>query len=190
MAFAAQEREPNTPGVKVIRDVPYGPHGAGNLLDVYLPEAGPTSRPLVLCIHGGGWAGGDKRGYAALGQVLARKGFAAAALTYHFAPAWRAPAQMDDVQRAVRWLVTYVAKHAPPFLILHGTRDVGTSRGQVPMEQSVACHEKPRKAGADAALIKVEGAGHGFNFGGPNPENQKALAATLDFFAKHWMKRE
>ena len=86
--------------------------------------------------------------------------------------------------------VNYVAKDAPPFLILHGTRDVGTSRGQVPMEQSVEFHEKLRKAGAEATLIKVEGAGHGFGFGGPNPEIQKALAATLDFFTKHLLKEE
>ncbi|HPD15695.1 MAG TPA: alpha/beta hydrolase [Planctomycetota bacterium] len=282
-ARAAEERKPSVPGVRIIRDVPYGPHGARNLLDIYLPEGGPAPRPLVICIHGGGWAGGDKRGYAALGELLARRGFAAVSLTYRFAPAWRAPTQMDDVQRAVRWLrknaeeygldpkrfgaiggsagghlasylgltetrdnsdaelakyssrvqcvvdcygpvdlvammssasapivqgfigkplagneedyrraspVTYVAKDAPPFLILHGTRDVGTSRGQVPMEQSVEFHEKLRKAGAEATLIKVEGAGHGFSFGSPDPEIQKALAATLDFFTKHLMKKD
>lgn len=282
-APAAEEQKPGIPGVRVIRDVSYGPHGARNLMDFYLPEAGPTPRPLVICIHGGGWAGGDKRGYAALGELLARRGFAAVSLTYRFAPAWRAPTQMDDVQRAVRWLrrnaaeygldpkrfgaiggsagghlasylgltetrdnsdaelsdyssrvqcvvdcygpvdlvammdsasapivqgfigkplagneedyrraspITYVARGAPPFLILHGTRDVGTSRGQVPMEQSVGLHEKLREAGAESTLIKVEGAGHGFNFGGANPEIQKALTAVLDFFTRHLMKRD
>lgn len=282
VTLAAEEQKPSSPGVKVIRDVPYGPHGARNLMDLYLPEGGPTPRPLVICIHGGGWAGGDKRGYAGLCETLAQKGFAAVSLTYRFAPTWHAPAQMEDVQRAVRWLrknadqygldpkrfgaiggsagghlasflglteardnsdpdlakyssrvqcvvdcygpvdlvammrsasapivqgfigkplagneedyrkaspVTYVTKDAPPFLILHGTRDVGTSRGQVPMEQSVEFHEKLVKAGAEATLIKVEGAGHGFGFGGPNPEIQKALAAVLDFFTKHLMKK-
>ena len=48
--------------------------------------------------------GGDKRVYAWLADGLARRGYAAASVTYRFAPAARAPAQMDDVQRAVRWL--------------------------------------------------------------------------------------
>ena len=86
--------------------------------------------------------------------------------------------------------VTYVAKNAPPFLILHGTLDIGTRRGQVPMEQSVDFCEKLRQAGADATLLKIEGAGHGFPLGGPNPNTQKALAATLEFFTKHLMKKE
>jgi acetyl esterase/lipase len=281
--LTAGEQKPGIPGIKVIKDVPYGPHEVRNLMDFYLPEAGATPRPLVICIHGGGWAGGDKRGYASLGETLVRNGFAAVSLTYRFAPAWHAPTQMDDVQRAVRWLrknaaqygldparfgaiggsagghlasylgltdtrdnsdaelakyssrvqcvvdcygpvdlvammrsasapivegfigrplagneeeyrkaspVTYVTKDAPPFLILHGTRDVGTSRGQVPMEQSVEFYEKLRKAGAEATLIRIEGAGHGFGLGGPDPNTQKALAATIEFFTKHLMKKE
>jgi acetyl esterase/lipase len=281
--LTAEEHKSSIPGIKVIKDVPYGPHGVRNLMDFYLPEAAPTPRPLVICIHGGGWAGGDKRGYSSLGETLARRGFAAVSLTYRFAPAWRAPVQMDDVQRAVRWLrknaerygldpthfgaiggsagghlasylgltdtrdnsdpelasyssrvqcvvdcygpvdlvammrsasapivarfigkplagneeeyrkaspATYVTKDAPPFLILHGTRDVGASRGQVPMEQSVEFCEKLRKAGAEATLLKVEGAGHGFRLGGANPYIRKALTATVEFLTKHLMKRE
>src|SRR4051812_16642855 len=58
---------------RVERDVSYGPHER-NVMDLYLPDtakAGP--RPLVVCIHGGGWAGGDKRVYAWLGEALARR---------------------------------------------------------------------------------------------------------------------
>ena len=44
--------------IRVIKDVSDGPH-ARNVMDLYQPGAGPKPRPLVVCIHGGGWAGGD-----------------------------------------------------------------------------------------------------------------------------------
>lgn len=279
-AFAEDAKSEAAP-VKVIKDVAYGPHGARTTMDLYLPQAGAEPRPVVICIHGGGWAGGDKKAYGWIGEALARKGFAAASITYRFAPAWRAPTQMDDVQRAVRWLrknaaqygldkerfgaiggsagghlasylalveardnsdaelaqfsskvqcavdcygpvdlvgmmqsasapivegflgkplegheedyrkaspVSYVKKNPPPFLIVHGTRDVGTSRGQVPIEQSIEFCEALQKAGGEATLLKFEGAGHGFTHNRSNPHAEKALAAAVEFFSKHLKK--
>ena len=279
---AAEEAKPDAAArVRSVKDISYG-SDARNVMDLYLPEAGPTPRPLIVCIHGGGWAGGDKRVYAWLGEALARRGYAAACVTYRFAPVWRAPAQMDDVQRAVRWLrknaarygvdperfgaiggsagghlASYLAlaetrdnsdtdlekyssrvqcvvdcygpvdlvammgcasapivegfvgkplegneevyrnasphhlvkKDPPPFLIIHGTKDVGTARGQVPMEQSVQFHRRLRRAGGDATLVEIEGAGHGFTGSGTNKYAQQALAAALRFFDGHLLKR-
>ena len=94
-------------GIRRHFDLAYGPHGQRNLLDLYLPAAGPNGAPpppLVLCIHGGGWRGGDKRAFRWMGEDLARRGFAAASLTYRFWPEAPFPAQLDDAQRAVRWL--------------------------------------------------------------------------------------
>jgi len=282
ISAAAADRKAEAAGIKVMKDVSYGPH-TRNVMDFYLPESGPTPRPLVICIHGGGWAGGDKRGYAWLGEALARQGFAAVSITYRFAPAWQAPAQLDDVQRAVRWLrknaaqygldperfgaiggsagghlasylaladtrdnndaelaayssrvqcvvdcygpvdlvgmmrsasapivqafigkplegneedyrkaspVSYVKKNPPPFLIVHGTKDVGTSRGQVPIEQSLDFQEKLRQAGGETTLLKLEGAGHGFTGNGSNKYAQETLVAALEFFTKHLMKQK
>ena len=269
--------------VKVIKDVSYGLH-ARNVMDLYLPQdkEGAPPRPLIICIHGGGWAGGDKGRFGWMAEAFARKGFAAASITYRFAPAATAPAQMDDVQRAVRWLrknaktygidperfgaiggsagghlaaylgladtrdnsdaelakyssrvqcvvdcygpvdlvemmksasgpivqgfvgkplegnekdyrrvspVTYVAKGAPPFLIVHGTLDVGNRRGQVPIEQSVEFHDKLRQAGADSTLLKLEGAGHGFTGSGSYKYAQQTLAAATEFFERHLVKK-
>ena len=60
----AEQQQPEGAAVKVIKDVSYGPHGERNQMDFYLPETGTVPRPLVICIHGGGWAGGDKSRYA------------------------------------------------------------------------------------------------------------------------------
>ena len=78
-----------------------------------------------------------------------------------------------------------VKEKPPPFLIIHGTRDVGDARGQVPMEQSEKFCEKLRLAGGDATLIKLDGAGHGFTSTGNNESAWEALAAAVRFFDKH-----
>jgi len=85
-------------------DVPYGPHGERNLLDLYVPEESSSPRAVVVCIHGGGWSGGGKEDYSWMAESLVSRGFAAASITYRFWPQWLCPAAMDDAQRAVRWL--------------------------------------------------------------------------------------
>jgi dipeptidyl aminopeptidase/acylaminoacyl peptidase len=75
----------------------------------------------------------------------------------------------------------------PPFLIFHGTLDVGNQRGQVPIGMSVALHRKLRRAGGQATLVKVPGAVHGFSSTLDGPQCAKAWKRTLRFFAKHLM---
>ena len=87
----------------VLVDVPYGPHGERNWMDVYLPE-GAGRRPLVVGIHGGGWTGGNLESYTLRSKTLARRGFVAATVTYRFWPDAPCPAAIDDVMRAIRYL--------------------------------------------------------------------------------------
>ncbi len=90
---------------RVDKDVAYGTVGDIKLLlDVYQPDGFAGKRPGVLLIHGGGWVAGDKAFYAPLGKRLAAKGYVAFSLNYRLAPKSRYPAQVDDVQRAVRWI--------------------------------------------------------------------------------------
>jgi acetyl esterase/lipase len=69
--------------------------------------------------------------------------------------------------------LTYVNKDCPPFLIMHGDKDA-----LVPLSQSELLCEALKKAGADATLHVVKGAGHGFG----GPEINKMVN---DFFDKH-----
>jgi acetyl esterase/lipase len=69
--------------------------------------------------------------------------------------------------------ITYVSKDDPPILIMHGDQDP-----TVPVNQSERFYEVLKKAGVDATLHVVKGAGHGF--GGPEIE-----AVTAAFFDKH-----
>ena len=101
--------------VSVQQDVPYGDAGGQKLLlDLYLPaENGSRPRPAIVLIHGGGWVGADKSTMRGMGNFLARTGFVAASVDYRLLRGNenRWPAQLDDVQRAVRWLRANAGKY-------------------------------------------------------------------------------
>jgi acetyl esterase/lipase len=99
----------------VQQDVPYGTVGDhALLLDIYQPsEQSSAPRPAVVLIHGGGWTSFDKSTMHTMGMFLARCGFVAFAVDYRLMHGnenlW--PAQLDDVQRAVRWIRANAAKY-------------------------------------------------------------------------------
>jgi acetyl esterase/lipase len=101
--------------VSVEENVSYGSvNGADLRLDIYKPADSPAAiHPAVLLIHGGGWTDLDKSTMRGMGQVLARSGFVAFSANYRLFRGgenpW--PAQLDDVQRAVRWLRANAAKY-------------------------------------------------------------------------------
>jgi acetyl esterase/lipase len=279
--------------MRVIKDIPYGPHGERNLLDLYLPEGGRGLRAMVVGIHGGGWCSGRKELYAAPAELLAQHGLAAATVNYRIWPKDLWPAALMDVRRAVRWLRSQAKQYRldperfgaygasagghlaaflgltdsdderdkrlarfpsrvqcvadfygpvdfpgmvtsasgpilegflgkpykgnealyreasplyfvdaassrvekrqdaastvgpPPFLIYHGTLDVGRTRGEVPIGLSIDLHAKLRKTGGKSTLIKVKGLGHGFAHGIDGPQSAKIWADTVRFFLKH-----
>jgi acetyl esterase/lipase len=70
--------------------------------------------------------------------------------------------------------ITYVSKDDPPYLIIHGDKDM-----TVPFDQSVRLTKALKEKGVDVLFIKVEGGGHG---GFRNPE--LARRSRL-FFDKH-----
>ena len=76
------------------------------LLDVYEPVGLTGKLPAVLVIHGGGWFGGDKADAynTEVSRSLAADGIVVFSVNYRLVPKARYPAQLDDVQRAVRWV--------------------------------------------------------------------------------------
>ncbi|PQO38371.1 alpha/beta hydrolase [Blastopirellula marina] len=77
--------------------------------DVYLP-AGEGPFPAVLMIHGGAWAGGSRSNMAANALFLANNGYAVATISYRFAPSHVFPAQLEDCQAGLTWLVENAEK--------------------------------------------------------------------------------
>jgi acetyl esterase/lipase len=83
-------------------------------LDVYEPpERGHQTRPAVVLIHGGAWTSFDKSTMSGMGRFLSHSGFVAFAVDYRLfnGAENRWPAQLDDVQRAVRWVRANAAKY-------------------------------------------------------------------------------
>ena len=94
-------------GAKVLRDIPYDPAiGSAGLGDLYLPDAGNGEMPVVLTIHGGGWARGDRKSMAGVAEFLYRDlGCAVFNIEYRLAGRenhW--PACGDDCVKAANWL--------------------------------------------------------------------------------------
>lgn len=81
------------------------------LLDLALPAPGAGPAPLVVCIHGGGWVGGNRKQFDGLAKRLATRGFAAASIDYRLAPGAPLPAQIADAKSAVRWLRAHAAEY-------------------------------------------------------------------------------
>lgn len=78
--------------------------------DLYRP-ADDEVRPIVVLIHGGGWATGDKWNMADHARELARAGFVVLNINYRLAPKHKFPAQVDDCRAALKWVAQEAPQH-------------------------------------------------------------------------------
>lgn len=116
------------PPVKVVPDITYATVGKEKLqLDLVLP-AGPGPHPVVLCFHGGAWTAGSRKDLTrpsiqlpgvttsptndpGILENLARRGYAAATVSYRLAPKCKFPSQIEDAKTAVRFLRANAKKY-------------------------------------------------------------------------------
>lgn len=73
-------------------------------LDVARPRDAKLPLPLVVVIHGGGWAAGNRKAHDNVTWEFAKRGYVSATVSYRFAPKYPFPAQIQDVKAAVRFL--------------------------------------------------------------------------------------
>lgn len=98
-------------GIRTENDIVYGQANGRDLrLDLARPASGAGPFPGVVCIHGGGWQLGNKEVYRSWIKRLAARGYVAATVEYRLAPSYRWPAQIQDVQCAVRYLRANAAR--------------------------------------------------------------------------------
>ncbi len=71
--------------------------------DLYLPQK-PGLHPVVLMVHGGGWAKRSRDDMAGISRKLARHGYAVFNVSYRFAPRYTYPAQLQDMAQALQWI--------------------------------------------------------------------------------------
>ena len=111
-----QEKEPYQ-GVKVTRDLKYGPDQR-HALDLFVPEAlAATPRAVLMFVHGGAFVGGNRRGpggspfYDNIMLFAVRNGLVGVNTTYRLAPQHQWPAGAQDLGAAVKWVNENIAAH-------------------------------------------------------------------------------
>jgi acetyl esterase/lipase len=146
-------------GCSVTRDLAYG-EDPRHRLDLFVPAASDTGRPVFVFVHGGGFVQGDKGAadapfYNNVGAWAAMQGYLGVALTYRLAPAHPWPAGAADLDRAVQWLRANVAALGgdPARIVL-----CGQSAGAVHVAGYVAGQGRdPAAPPAIAAAVLVSG---------------------------------
>lgn len=105
----------NTPktGFTVQRAMAYTPAGWPETLlaDLYLPST-PGPHPALVTVHGGGWSSRSREDMDGVAESFAARGYAVFNVSYRFAPEHQFPAQVLDIQQAVRWLRAHADEYA------------------------------------------------------------------------------
>jgi acetyl esterase/lipase len=83
---------------------PGSPVDTNHTLELYRPTTGTGPFRTVVFIHGGGWRQGDALGSAGIATRMVCRGYAVASVNYRLSQTAFFPAQIQDVQAAVRYL--------------------------------------------------------------------------------------
>lgn len=136
-------------GVTVSTDIAYStiPGYRPIILDLYRPAQGATPLPLVIYIHGGGWANGHTRQSGAFSDFpavladLSARGYIVASLEYRLSKEAPFPAAIDDVRTAIRYLRANAARFG-----LDGSHVAlwgGSAGGQLAALAALQCGSAP-----------------------------------------------
>ncbi len=82
---------------------PENPQKESLTLDIYRPPQKGTY-PAIVIIHGGAWQGGSPGDNAEFSRYMAARGYVVWAITYRYAPKYKFPAQINDVQTALKFI--------------------------------------------------------------------------------------
>jgi acetyl esterase/lipase len=86
-------------------DLPYASLSPAQSLDIYLPDKGDGPFPVILHLHGGAFAIGDKRDVYLLSYLKGlERGYAVVSVNYRLSGEAIFPAGLQDVKASIRWL--------------------------------------------------------------------------------------
>lgn len=104
-------RSQQDPGVEaaanygIASNIQYGTFGGEPVrLDVWRNNANKAAKPTLIYIHGGGWVFGDKTGASHLFLPFIERGWNVVNVEYRMAGSHVAPAAVEDVRCALRWV--------------------------------------------------------------------------------------
>lgn len=99
-------------GISAQRDVVVDAQDPDGRLDVFRPEAaGDQTLPTIVWVHGGGFVTGTKEGMDTYLDHIAAAGFTVVAVEYTVAPNARYPRPVEQVSRALDFLVDHAQEY-------------------------------------------------------------------------------
>jgi acetyl esterase/lipase len=123
-----------------IRNIPYVAHPTPRQnFDLYLPkDKGGQPFPLIFWIHGGAWMMGIKEWDNV--KYLVRHGYAIASIDYRIAPENRFPAQIQDCNAALNFILAHARDYGinPRRFVVGG----GSAGGHLALLLGLARHER------------------------------------------------
>ena len=91
--------------VNIEDNIKIGTTGSRDLTgDLFCPPEGEANGSGIVIIHGGGWREGDKNQLRGYGILLAREGFTCLSASYRLSQEEIWPAQIQDVNCAIRYI--------------------------------------------------------------------------------------
>lgn len=126
--------------VQIQQNVAYGPLPAQRA-DICIPQNTSQTRPAILLIHGGGWTSGSRRDFGGTCPFLASQGFVTIEIDYRLAPMHIWPAQLVDVQLAVRTIRAHARDYGidPQRICAYGS----SAGGQLAVFLGALAHNYP-----------------------------------------------
>src|SRR5579884_678149 len=106
------EAERDTEKCRFLSGIVFGKGGETELkLDLAMPKEGEGPFPAIICLHGGGWVGGERQQMKGTIEAMAQRGYVAISPDYRLAPQDRFPAQIEDCKAALRWVRANAEKY-------------------------------------------------------------------------------
>jgi acetyl esterase/lipase len=132
-------------------DLPYADRSPAQQLDIYLPEEGEGPFPVLLHIHGGAFALGDKRDLHVLPFLQGlERGYAVVSVNYRLSGEAVFPAGLQDLKAAIRWLRANAKRFRldPKRFAACGASAGGNYAAMVALTASVTALDDPRLGNA------------------------------------------
>ncbi|MBX2971131.1 MAG: alpha/beta hydrolase [Cyclobacteriaceae bacterium] len=97
-----------------VADIPYAKLAKEprlNALDVYMPKKGSKS-PVIIWVHGGLWAFGDKSDVGIKPTLFTEKGYIFISINHRLSPDIKHPGHMQDVAHALVWVYNNIVHYS------------------------------------------------------------------------------
>lgn len=139
------------------RRLPFGAEPHQYLLWFPAQPGVTPKRNLVMFLHGGGWQGGSPEYHRFIGLCLSRLGFTTAVPGYRPAPAYRFPAQLDDVFDALQLVRHLAADRGPGGRVIMVGHSAGAHLGALAAFAHAAFAPQRALGGFCAGVVSLGG---------------------------------